>query len=87
MVKANENGLNLDHLYIDPSHQGIGIGAQVLAYVFADADEKQLPVNVGALRDSDSNRFYVKHGFVKVGEAEWDIYYVRPPQSASASFE
>jgi hypothetical protein len=38
-------------------------------------------LHVGALRGSDSNRFYLRHGFVlekKMGE--WDNTYVRPAQ-------
>ncbi|RQT13111.1 hypothetical protein [Burkholderia contaminans] len=37
----------------------------------------------GALRGSDSNRFYARHGFVQADEAEWDIYYMRAPGSAT----
>lgn len=36
---------------------------------------KGLPVKVGALRGSDSNRFYQRLGFRKLSEDEWDIYY------------
>ena len=79
-VKSIENGLLLDHLYIEPEHQGQGIGAIVLAHVFAEADAKKLPLKVGALRDSKSNNFYLRHGFVKTAEEEWDIYYIRQPQ-------
>lgn len=69
--------LLLDHLYIHPSHQGKGIGAAVLAALFAQADAQDKPMRVGALRESDSNRFYVRHGFELVEEGEWDNYYVR----------
>jgi ribosomal protein S18 acetylase RimI-like enzyme len=63
-----------------PEYQGRGIGSAVLASIFADADSRSLPVKVGALRDSESNRFYQRHGFLKIEEAEWDIYYIREPQ-------
>ena len=33
---------------------------------------------VGALRDSDANRFYQRHGFVQVSESEWEMAYERP---------
>jgi len=68
----------LDHLYIHPDHQQHGIGAIVLRQIFAQADAASLTIKVGALRDSDANRFYQRHGFVFVSESEWDIYYVRP---------
>lgn len=73
----------LDHLYIVPAHQGKGIGAAVLREIFAAADERRMPVRVGALRGSDSNRFYERHGFVRTDEAEWDIYYRREPGTAA----
>ncbi|RQS65527.1 N-acetyltransferase [Burkholderia sp. Bp8963] len=81
LAKPADDHLALEHLYIVPVHQGRGIGSAVLAAIFADADSRSLPVKVGALRDSDSNRFYQRHGFRKVEEAEWDIYYLRAPQA------
>jgi ribosomal protein S18 acetylase RimI-like enzyme len=77
VVKPIDGGLLLDHLYIAPAFQRRGIGAAVLADVFAQADAQALPVRVGALRGSESNRFYVRHGFELVESAEWDNYYVR----------
>ena len=71
----------LDHLYVRPAHQGRGIGAQVLQLVFAQADARRLRVKVGALRQSDSNRFYARHGFQLVERGEFDIYYLRQPRS------
>ncbi len=78
VVKPDDDGLVLDHLYIDPAFQGRGIGAAVLALVFAEADSQQKQLRVTALRGSDSNRFYIRHGFTLVREAEWDNYYLRP---------
>jgi GNAT superfamily N-acetyltransferase len=79
-VKPADGHLLLDHLYIRPEFQGRGIGAAVLAAIFARADAEGLPVRVGALRESASNRFYVRHGFRQVSEEEWDIHYLRPPR-------
>jgi len=84
LVKPEPDQLLLDHLYIVPAHQGKGVGAAVLAAVLADADTRALPVRLGALRDSDSNRFYQRHGFVKTAESEWDIYYIREPVAVRA---
>jgi RimJ/RimL family protein N-acetyltransferase/N-acetylglutamate synthase-like GNAT family acetyltransferase len=77
VVKPIEGALLLDHLYIAPAFQARGVGAAVLADVFAQADAQAKPLRVGALRDSDSNRFYQRHGFELVETAEWDNYYVR----------
>lgn len=72
------DGLQLDHLYIHPGFQGRGIGSAVLKQVLAEADERGVAVLVGALKESASNRFYQRHGFVLASEGEWDNYYVRP---------
>ena len=77
VVKPQGNELLLDHLYVKPGAQGRGIGAAVLGLVFAEADALGLPVRVGALRESDSNRFYARHGFELVERGEFDNYYVR----------
>lgn len=83
LVRPEPGHLQLAHLYIVPAHQGKGVGAVALEAVLADADTQGVPVRLGALRDSDSNRFYQRHGFVKTGEDEWDIYYVREPRATS----
>ncbi|MBN3836435.1 GNAT family N-acetyltransferase [Burkholderia sp. Ac-20344] len=83
VVRPQEGQWLLDHLYIAPEHQGKGIGAAVLRRIFAEADAQRVPVRVGALRGSDSNRFDARHGFVQADEAAWDIYYVRTPGSAT----
>lgn len=77
-----QGGLLLDHLYVQPTHQGKGVGARVLAQVFMEADAVGAQVRVGALRQSDSNRFYLRHGFALVQESEFDNYYVRSSQNA-----
>jgi GNAT superfamily N-acetyltransferase len=84
-AKPQPEHLLLDHLYIRPEHQGQGIGGVVLQLVFAQADALDLPVKVGALRDSDSNRFYARHGFQLAERGEFDNYYLRPPQRVRAN--
>jgi len=78
VLKPVAIGLLLDHLYIHPDYQNRGLGAAVLTHVFAQADASHLAVRVGALRESRSNGFYVRHGFIPVEQGEFDNYYVRP---------
>lgn len=80
VIRPREDHWLLDHLYILPEHQGKGIGAAVLQDVFANADAQRMPIRIGALRGSDSNRFYQRYGFIQTDEAERDIYYVRQPR-------
>ena len=76
VVKPQVQWLLLDHLYVRPGAQGRGIGTAVLADVFAQARQAGLPVRVGALRESASNRFYARHGFELVERGEFDNYYL-----------
>ncbi len=82
VVKAEAGGLRLDHLYIRPSSQGRGLGAAVLHTVCDDAGRQDLPLRLTALRGSDANRFYQRHGFVPDGESQWDLHYLRLPPPA-----
>ncbi len=70
--------LVLDHLYIAPGAQRAGIGSWVMAQVLDEADRLRLPVRVTALKLSDANRFYQRHGFELQHESEWDLHYLRP---------
>lgn len=84
LVRPQPDHWYLDHFYILPEHQARGIGAAVLRQIIADADLQLMPIRLGALRGSESNRFYQRHGFEQTDEAEWDIYYVRRPRSPKA---
>jgi len=75
--RPTDEGFHLDHLYIHPLCQGLGIGSHVMGVLIRHAKEKRKAIRVGALRDSGSNAFYERHGFVKLSEEEWDIHYVR----------
>lgn len=79
VLRPQADYLLLDHLYLAPECQRQGMGAAVLARVFAEADAARKSVRVGALRGSEANRFYVRHGFVADGEEEFDLYYRRAP--------
>lgn len=78
-VRPATDQLHLEHLYVRSEYQGRGAGSAVLGILFEEADSRALPLRVGALRGSDANRFYLRHGFIRVEEGEWDIYYVRAP--------
>ena len=84
-ARPSTEGLRLDHLYVHPKYQSRGIGSEVLRSICAEAGEGGVAVLVGALKESDSNRFYQRHGFAMVGEGEWDNYYLRPIPSNAKS--
>lgn len=87
VVRPEGRHLLLDHLYVRPPFQGRGIGSFALAQVFAEADAKRQAVRVGALRESESNRFYTRHGFVLVEQAEYDNYYERLPTGSEKGID
>jgi len=70
--------MRVEHFYIAAPFQGRGLGGGVLRRLFGEAPDGVDLFRVGALRDSDANRFYQRHGFVKVSEDAWDIAYERP---------
>lgn len=81
VVRPSDFGHLLDHLCVHPDHQRQGIGSLALALVQREADQLGKALVVGALRDSGSNRFYLRHGFALLDQAQGDNYYVRPPQA------
>ncbi len=83
VLKQLSHALRLDHFYIDPTAQRRGIGSAVLHGVCAQADEALLPVELCALKGSDANRFYLRHGFAMTGDGDWDHDYLRMPSTPS----
>ena len=75
--------LRIEHFYLAPDFQGRGLGSAVLQRLLNEAPPNVRLFRIGALRDSDANRFYRRHGFVPVSETEWDIAYERPHDPAA----
>ena len=73
--------LRMDHLYIEPTAQGQGLGAQVMDWACAQADWRQQPLELAALQGSDANRFYQRHGLKEVSRSDFDIEYRRLPSA------
>jgi N-acetylglutamate synthase-like GNAT family acetyltransferase len=65
----------LDHLYIDPDFQSGGRGGAIIQQIQQKARDAQLPVRLGALKQSSANAFYQKHGFSQIDTLEWDNIY------------
>ena len=74
--------LTLGQFYLAPTHQGRGIGGEVLALLLAEADAAGLPVHLSVLKESPAARLYERHGFIRTGDDEWDVYYERSPADA-----
>lgn len=63
--------LKLEHLYIRSGEQGQGAGSWAMAWIKSQGHD----VTLSALKLSDANRFYLRHGFEVVGDSEFDIDY------------
>jgi GNAT superfamily N-acetyltransferase len=74
-VVAVPPALHLDHLYIRPTCQRQGSGAWALDWAKAQATDQGRDITLSALKNSDANRFYLRHGFVQVDESEFDLDY------------
>ncbi len=69
----------LEHFYVHPAHQGLGVGSMVMEIIIGEAEVRRNTLQIEVLKESDANQFYVRHGFVETHRGEWDIYYQRDP--------
>jgi GNAT superfamily N-acetyltransferase len=83
---AARAGTELDHLYVDPGHQGRGLGGALLARA---AERAPGPLQLWTFaRNARARAFYERRGFVAVRETdgagneehEPDVRYVGAPR-------
>ena len=70
--------VKLDSFYLQPCHHNTGLGTAILQVLLAEADALKLPIRLEVLIGSKADRFYLRHGFVKVGEDAIEGEYERP---------
>jgi len=75
VLREKVDHLWLDHLYIDPLHQGGGFGRKVIQVLQQLAIKSAQPLRLGALKESRANAFYRSQGFEKIAEHDWDNIY------------
>ena len=61
-----------------------GGGARSEIWTRIRADATGLPVRLEVLTGSKADRFYLRHGFIKLREDEIEGYYERPAPAARA---
>ncbi|MCV2368829.1 GNAT family N-acetyltransferase [Roseateles oligotrophus] len=74
-LKPDGAMLKLEQLYVAPERQDQRVGAWVISWVKDRARAAGQDVTLSALKQSDANRFYLRHGFKQVGESDFDIDY------------
>ena len=79
--RPGDEAIQLDSFYLARRFQNLGLGAVILDALLAEGDALGKPVRLGVLIGSKADRFYLRHGFVKVREDEIEGYYERPPPS------
>jgi GNAT superfamily N-acetyltransferase len=76
--RIGEAEIKLDSFYLDRRHHNTGLGATILKVLLAEADALGLPIRLAVLTGSQADRFYLRHGFVKLSEDEIEAHYERP---------
>jgi GNAT superfamily N-acetyltransferase len=69
--------IRLDSFYLDRRHHGTGLGSAILKVLLAEADTLGLPIRLEVLTGSRADRFYLRHGFVKLSEDAIEGTYER----------
>lgn len=70
--------VTVDSFYLATRHQNAGLGSAVFKALLAEADALGRPVRLEVLKHSPADRFYLRHGFVAIGEGEHDVLFERP---------
>lgn len=70
--------IRIDSFYLERRLHNAGLGARILEVLLAEADAAGLPVRLEVLTGSKADRFYLRHGFVKLREDEIEGHYERP---------
>ena len=76
--RSEADCFKLDSFYLDRRLHNSGLGTVILKTLLAEADRAGKPVRLEVLTGSKADRFYLRHGFVKLGEDAIEGRYERP---------
>jgi GNAT superfamily N-acetyltransferase len=77
--------LKIDSFYLERRFHNSGLGTAILNVLLAEADARAKPVRLEVLTGSRADRFYLRHGFVKLREDAIEAEYERPLMGARHS--
>ena len=83
-VRVGNAEIKIDSFYLARRHHNRGLGAEILKVLLAEADALRLPIRLEVLNGSKADRFYLRHGFVKLREDEIEAEYERPANPSPA---
>lgn len=69
--------IRLDSFYLARRHHNSGLGTAVLKVLLAEANALSLPIRLEVLNGSKADRFYLRHGFVRLSEDAIEGTYER----------
>ena len=75
--------IKLDSFYLARPFHNAGLGTTILKVLLAEADTIGLPISLEVLTGSKADRFYLRHGFVKLREDAIEGRYERPVPAAA----
>ncbi|MEW1748461.1 GNAT family N-acetyltransferase [Streptomyces angustmyceticus] len=75
----------LEHFYLAPHRQGLGLGSEVLRTVLERADAQGMTVGLNVLQGSAARRLYERHGFAMETQDPVDVRMVRPPGARASA--
>ncbi|MGC0339892.1 N-acetyltransferase family protein [Streptomyces sp. SLBN-8D4] len=78
-LRPAEDGHWLEHFFIAPELQGLGLGSAVLRGLLARTDADGELVRLNVLQGSAARRLYERHGFSVESEDSVDVFMVREP--------
>ncbi|MGF1690676.1 GNAT family N-acetyltransferase [Photobacterium kagoshimensis] len=74
LVQDQGDKLYFCRFFILPSHQGLGIGSQILNLAIKQAQHQQLPLTLSYLQSNRVGALYQRMGFVQTGEDKQFVY-------------
>jgi GNAT superfamily N-acetyltransferase len=75
--------LKIDSFYLERRFHDSGLGTAILKVLLAEADAAAKPVRLEVLTGSKADRFYLRHGFVKLREDAIEGEYERPVRASA----
>jgi len=84
VVRSAEQ-LKLNRVFLLPSHQGRGLGSQLMRGLMREADASRLPIRLRVLRVNPARRLYQRLGFVVSGETETHYLMERAARAREVS--
>jgi GNAT superfamily N-acetyltransferase len=84
-IRPAEGRQWLEHFYVAPHCQGLGIGSAVLRTVLERADAQGMTVGLNVLQGSAAHRLYERHGFVVESQDTIDVFMTRTPRALAST--